>query len=526
MSSDESGFAVVVIGCGPVGKVLALQLAGAGFRVALVDKRIESFPLPRAVTHDAEMARILQTCGLAPDTIADITRPYDGIYRWENADHDVLLEVDWAGRGESGWYNTYFFHQPALEDRLDARLRALPEVVVLRGWEYTGHTDTEGGVTVRVCRDQDERELHARYLVGADGAGSRVRAEIGAQWEDNRYFSDWLVVDVLPGPTAPELTEARQICDPARPQTMVPGGPGRRRWEFMRLPHEEVAEIDRPEFAWRLLSGHGFTPENAKLERHTTYRFQAGWATTWRRGRALLAGDAAHLMPPFAGQGLCTGLRDVMNLGWKLRAVLSGAAAEEILDTYATERIPHAAQTIEFSVRLGKLICVTDADGARIRDDHMRAEQVRRGRPERPPRPRLGPGLHHGPHGGTLSVQGFASDGHGQVSRLDDLLGGAGVLLVRDSRLLTGLTDVERRRLAAVGIRLCVLDSGNGAVSPRTLRCDDSDGTYRDWLRGLPADAVLIRPDFYLYDTAHGDSGVGSMVRRFLAALEGARVRL
>ncbi|MGW4357089.1 bifunctional 3-(3-hydroxy-phenyl)propionate/3-hydroxycinnamic acid hydroxylase, partial [Nocardia sp. NPDC004582] len=382
MSPEHREYAVAIIGCGPVGKVLALQLAAAGLRIVLVDKQTAAYPLPRAVTHDAEFARILQSVALSPETLAEVAEPYDGLYRWENADRQVLLEVDWSGHGESGWYNTYFFHQPALEERLEARLRELPNVVILRGWEYLGHTDLGAAVAVRLGRGTESLELTASYLVGADGAGSAVRAAIDAQWQDNRYFSDWLVVDVAPGPDAPELSEARQTCDPARPHTMVPGGPGRRRWEFMRLPHEHIADIDRPGFAWRLLADFGFTPENSTLERHATYRFQAGWATTWKRGRALIAGDAAHLMPPFAGQGLCTGLRDVMNLGWKLRAVLAGAATDALLETYATERIPHATEIIDFSVRLGKLICLTDPAAARARDTRMLAEQALRTRPD------------------------------------------------------------------------------------------------------------------------------------------------
>ncbi|MGW4241894.1 bifunctional 3-(3-hydroxy-phenyl)propionate/3-hydroxycinnamic acid hydroxylase MhpA [Nocardia sp. NPDC004722] len=523
----KQDFAVIVIGCGPVGKVLALRIASAGFRVALVDKRADAYRLPRAVTHDAEIARILQAIGMAPGAISDVTQPYDGIYRWENANQDLLLEVDWAGSGESGWYNTYFFHQPALEDRLDERLRLLPNVVVLRGWEYTGHTDVGDGVAVTVRRGRETLELGARYLIGADGAASRVRAAIGADWRDNQYFSDWLVVDVVPGADAPPLTAARQICDPARPHTMVPGGPGRRRWEFMRLPGEQVAEIDRPEFAWALLSQHGFTPENSVLERHTTYRFQAGWATTWRSGRALIAGDAAHLMPPFAGQGMCTGLRDAMNLSWKLRAVLSGVANDEVLDTYAAERIPHTAATVEFSVRLGKLICVTDPADARRRDERMLVDRARRPAPVSPPRPRLGPGIHHGAHGGTLSIQGFVRDGQRAARRLDDVLGGPGALLVRDGRLLAGLTDLDFRRLSAAGIRPCVLDGG-GYVDPcRNIpRLSDINGGYRTWFRTLTAEAVLIRPDFYVYDTAAGETGVRLMVRQFLAVLEGARVAL
>ncbi len=248
-------------------------------------------------------------------------------------------------------------------------------------------------------------ELTTGYLIGADGANSRVRTDIGSAWHDHGYFFDWLVVDVAPAAERQFPHIARQTCDIARPCTMVPGGPGRRRWEFMRLPHEKIEDIDRAEFAWSLLSRYGVDPTNAELERHSTYTFQAGWALDWRKGRVLIAGDAAHLMPPFAGQGLCAGLRDAMNLAWKLSAVLDGTAHPDILDSYGSERIAHVSEFIDFSMGLGKVICLTDPDEAARRDQHMITERAEGSAPPAPPRPRLGTGLHRGPHGGTLSIQ-------------------------------------------------------------------------------------------------------------------------
>src|SRR5262249_33963339 len=153
-----------------------------------------------------------------------------------------------------------------------------------------------------------------------------------------------------------------------RPTTLVSGGPGRRRWEFMRLPGEDVDELNRVDTAWRLLAPWGVHPDNAELERHTVYRFQARWVDTWRKGRVLLAGDAAHQMPPFAGQGMCSGIRDASNLAWKLDLVLAERAPAALLDTYPSERIPHVAAVIDFSMALGKVICIADAAEAAARD--------------------------------------------------------------------------------------------------------------------------------------------------------------
>ncbi|AHK27393.1 monooxygenase [Rhodococcus opacus PD630] len=515
---------VLIIGCGPVGKLLALRLAEAGHRITVAERFVDSFALPRAVTHDSEAARIFQAVGLAPDTMPDVTEPYDGMYVWQNAREDVLLEVDWSGIGESGWYNTYFFHQPALEGKFQELLESLPNVTVLRGWEYQGHRDDGGSVTVTLTDTTDGApcELTTGYLIGADGANSRVRTDIGSAWHDHGYFFDWLVVDVAPAAERQFPHIARQTCDIARPCTMVPGGPGRRRWEFMRLPHEKIEDIDRAEFAWSLLSRYGVDPTNAELERHSTYTFQAGWALDWRKGRVLIAGDAAHLMPPFAGQGLCAGLRDAMNLAWKLSAVLDGTAHPDILDSYGSERIAHVSEFIDFSMGLGKVICLTDPDEAARRDQRMITERAEGSAPPAPPRPRLGTGLHRGPHGGTLSIQARVGAEATAPLLLDDVLGGAGALIARNDETLAQLSDENSDALARLGLTVCVVDDADGVRNHLQVR--DAEGRYRRWLDHLAVDAVLVRPDFYLYGTATGPAEVAELVAALRGALDPALV--
>lgn len=494
---------VVIVGLGPVGKLLAILLGRQGHTVTVVDRKTEGYPLPRAVTHDFEFARILQSIGLAPDTIPDITQPYDSMYVWRNADLQTLVEVDWSGVGSSGWYNTYFFSQPALEDRMEAVLSALPSVTVLRGWSAEVLSD-DATVTARLVRiaDDEERIVEARYLVGADGANSTVRRWAGIDWHDLGFFYDWLVVDVIPDPSLAFPHVAIQTCDIARPATMVPGGPGRRRWEFMRLPHETIESLNRTERAWELLEPFGIRPENSELERHSVYTFQAGWATRWRQGHVLLAGDAAHLMPPFAGQGLGAGLRDVTNLAWKLRAVLDGRAAEAILDSYADERLPHIREFIDFSVELGRVICITDPDEAAARDTRMIAELEKGNPPPAPPAPLLGPGLHL-PDAGSLSPQGSVRAG-ADVVRFDDLHPG-GVLLLASGALRARLGSEAAGILTAWGFDVVALDE-----------IDDVHDTYAPWLAGL-GEAVLIRPDFYTFGASDAD-GVDALVRAFGAA--------
>lgn len=515
---------VLIVGCGPVGKLLALRLAKAGHRIVIAERFTASFALPRAVTHDSEAARIFQSVGMSPESIPDVTEPFDGMYVWKNAREDVLLEVDWSGIGESGWYNTYFFHQPALEDRFQARLDELPNVEILRGWEYREHHDSGEQVTVTLTDPGGhDREVTTAYLVGADGANSKVRTDMGAGWHDHGYFFDWLVVDVSLNSTFRFPRIAQQTCDTARPCTMVPGGPGRRRWEFMRLPDESIEDINRTDFAWSLLAEHGIDPSNADLERHSVYTFQAGWAQNWRSGRVLIAGDAAHLMPPFAGQGLGAGLRDAMNLAWKLPAALEGIAHPDILDTYGPERIAHVSSFIDFSMELGKVICLTDPEAAAERDRTMIAERKAGTPAPAPPRPRLGSGLHCGSHGGTLSIQAEVERDAGVPELLDDVLGGAGALIARNVETLDRLSPSDLRLLADLGMPVCVLDSGPEATHEFAV-VEDSNDAYAHWLDRLEANAVLVRPDFYLYGSAVDSTGVATLVDDLRGALNPTHV--
>lgn len=263
----------------------------------------------------------------------------------------------------------------------------------------------------------------------------------------------------------------------------------------MRLPHETIEDLNSESAAWRLLARWGVHPGNAKLERHAVYTFGARWADRWRAGRALLAGDAAHQMPPFAGQGMCAGLRDAANLAWKLDLVLRGQAGEALLDTYMSERAPHVSAMIDASVALGRIICVADPEEAAARDRRMIAEAAGRAEPIAAPLPPLGPGcLAPGSDAtGTLFVQSFVRRGD-ITGRFDDVVG-RGFALVSPAGDPAAALDAESARYFASfgGFTAHV-----GARAP----VEDLRGGYARWFAQYGAALALVRPDFAVFGTA------------------------
>ncbi len=342
-------------------------------------------------------------------------------------------------------------------------------------------------------------------MVGCDGANSTVRGLADLAVCDLGFFYDWLIVDVI-------LEEPRvfdpinlQICDPARPTTAVSGGPGRRRWEFMRLPGESLDELNDQARAWELLAPWDVHPGNARLERHAVYTFQARYAESWRSGRILLAGDAAHQMPPFAGQGLCSGLRDAANLAWKLDLVLDGHASDALLDTYEQERLPDARQAIDFSMELGQVICVADADEAAARDQGM-AAAVTGELTEMPEVPDLVSGLLHPGDAlaGRLFVQGTV-DG-----RLFDEIYGAGWRLVTiepGTWTIEAVDPTDRDWFESIGGQLVALA--------------DPDDAYRRWFAQHETTWALQRPDFRLYGSASSAGEAAALLGHLRGQLAG-----
>jgi flavoprotein hydroxylase len=481
---------VIVVGAGPVGCSLALLLGARGRRVLVAERHEGPYPLPRAVHFDDETARILQACGLG-DALPGLSELATS-YEWRNGQGETLLRFETPVEGRQGWPTANMFNQPDLEARLFERIGSMEEVDLL--WSHAavdvGQDATGAWVELDSSVDGSRHRVRASYVVGCDGANSTVRDLLGVTFEDRGFFYDWLVVDVA-------LHEPRefdppnlQVCDPRRPTTVVSGGPGRRRWEFMCLPGETLEALNEEQSAWKFLEPWDVRPDNATMVRHAGYRFRARWATSWHEGRIFLAGDAAHQTPPFAGQGMCAGLRDAVNLAWKLDVALDHPVSEGLLDTYDVERIPQAAAVIELAAELGRVICIPDHDQARARDEQMVSLVPPAGRSPAPAMPGIAGGLLSDTSAaGELFVQGVVRTDRGE-GLLDDVIG-SGWHLITDISLVA----VDPGLIAWFG-------SVGGKCVELGETVDDVDGRYAKWFAEHSVHAVIERPDFAIYGTA------------------------
>jgi flavoprotein hydroxylase len=520
---------VVIVGAGPVGVTLGILLAQQGWSVGVIERHAQPYALPRAIGLDDETARIFAAAGIGPELPA-LCDPVT-VYDWQNARGETLLHFSYPPLGMGGWPGAATFHQPALEAALARRAAQLSSLTMHRGVEVTELTDDGLGVTLRGVRTASgtSATFRAGYVIGCDGANSVVRRALGVPVTESDFCHDWLVCDV-------SLEDARefrppmvQICDPKRPTTVVAGGPGRRRWEFMRRAGESVAELEEVTTAWRLLRPFEVTPDNATLHRHVVYRFLAHTAEEWRRGRVLLAGDAAHLMPPFAAQGMCSGIRDALNLAWKLDLVLRGVSRDAILDTYTEERREHVRHAIGMSLELGKVICETDPEAAARRDEAMIAAGAEPHRilPPLPP-PSIGTAgvVQRDAHGkvvspaGNLTPQGRVRRG-ASVGRFDDVVGRGFVLAGRGDPA-AALSRAQTTFLARIGakvVRFVDVEDASHAAEDGVI---DVDGVYARHLAEGGHAAVLVRPDFYLFGTAKAPSSIPALVDQLAAQLASA----
>lgn len=473
--------AVVVIGAGPTGVTAATLLAKSGIATTVLDRWPDVYPQPRAVHLDDEVFRILDRLGIA-DQFAAVSRPALGL-RLIDPKMRVLAEFQRdPGQQRHGHPSANMFDQPQLEALLRRNLAHHPQATLLGDVDVTGISDVGDGRSRVTYVDRSsgaEALIDADYVLGCDGANSLVRESIGSRMQDLKFEQRWLVIDVVSTAELEQWDGVHQLCDSRRAGTFMRIGSDRYRWEFRLLDGEKAADFGDLQALRPLIAPWTGHVDESSLEiiRVAEYTFRAKIADRWRRGNTFLLGDAAHLTPPFVGQGLCAGLRDSMNLSWKLAAVINGTLDAHVLDTYEQERKPHARAMIDLALTVGRAM----TSGGRL-GDLLRGIMV--------PRIHLLPGLREkimdsqtprltksalvtgpGALAGSLCPNAVTSDGR----RVDDLLGdGFAVISTR------ALTDPEKARADKAGAAVHIAEAGTPLA---------------DWLHRGRAQAVLVRPD-------------------------------
>ncbi|MCW8379745.1 bifunctional 3-(3-hydroxy-phenyl)propionate/3-hydroxycinnamic acid hydroxylase [Streptomyces justiciae] len=507
----NESFDVAVVGYGPTGMAAAGLLGRYGHRVVVIERWASLYGLPRFTHLDDETLRTLQAICDIDTAIADSTPSH---YRWVNGKDEVLLELI-PPPTRLCYPTANSIYQPDIEDALDTRLRELPNVEIRQGWILTDLRQGADGVELVVApwraREADESgrtTLRAKYVIGADGSNSLVRRKLGVQQIDRGFREQWVNIDAEWLHERPaEFDIAKQYCDPARGHMYMGIGRRRQRFEFAVLDGEDPAELTEPEHVWQWLARtHGLGQSDLRILRHVSYTFEGRQAVPWRRGRVLLAGDAAHVMPPYLGQGACSGIRDAANLSWKLHAILTGRSDDGLLDTYQRERSPHVGALIGMAIELGEIANMRDAAAAEQRDAAFKAGLV----PPPVALPPLKDGILQsppaGPAVGRVAPQGWLVR-NGRRERGDEIIGG-------DFRLVLapGVHDTftpAQNRLRAL-LDVGVLDLG-GAI-------EDLDGVYGAFLKEQNADAVLIRPDHIVFGVASA-SGAGELLEQLAEML-------
>lgn len=502
-ATDGATYDVAVIGCGPVGALAANLAATAGLSVLVIDRAEGPHLLPRAVHLDHEMMRLFQSVGLDA-VLAPAMRETEG-HLHIGADHGVIRYMGTAGRPKPfGWANDYFFYQPELEALLRGGLARFDGVALRTGTELTGFEQDADGVTLHLNHGDAADSARARWMIACDGARSMVRKTLGIALDDLHFEEPWLVVDAeVAAPVrfpalsgVPEGADLQQLsvmmCDPVRPATIVPGRGNIRRWEFMLLPGEDDAAMTRPEVVADLLAPY-LDGVPHRLLRAATYRFHGLIAERWRDGRVFLAGDAAHQTPPFFGQGMCHGMRDVANLVWKLALVVGGRSGARLLDSYQVERDPHVRAVVSAAVEAGRYICELDPVRAAARDAAMR-ERARTGATgtaaDLIPPYRDGIVANDTAGAGERFVQPRIAGGE----LLDTVTGSGWRLIAID----THAADAARPALAGAAVPVTLVDAATIG----------DDGTLGGWLQARGARFVLVRPDAYVFGTAATDPAV------------------
>ncbi|WP_079127353.1 bifunctional 3-(3-hydroxy-phenyl)propionate/3-hydroxycinnamic acid hydroxylase [Streptomyces sp. TP-A0874] len=513
---------VAIVGAGPCGATVANYLGMFGVEAVLIDRSTEIVDYPRAVGMDDETLRSFQGVGLAEEMLADMIQNVS--LKMFGADGHCFADIRPATK-EFGWSRRNIFMQQLAERTLRTGLTRYPEIRQLLGHELTGLEQDGTEVRLRLTGpDGEPVVVRAEYVVGSDGGRSTVRELLGIPLVGDTHPRKWVVIECDNDPLDAPYTGLH--CDPRRPYVCLDLPYNYRRWEFMLFPGEDAEAMLRPEKVRELLTGHVPDPTALNIIRARVYTHHSRVAARFLDGRVCLVGDAAHLMPPWAGQGMNTGIRDATNVAWKLAAVVTGRAHPRILATYDTERREHAKAMVDLSDTLGRILSPTSTWVARGRDALFRgltvAPAVRNWvlQMRFKPMPRYTRGIVVGPRQrehqrrsaakdsavGRMFIQPHVETADGQAVRLDEVLGPWFALVGYGTDPLVHLDPESRNFWDRIGTRyITVVESRSGrsrterpALGTDTVVVEDLDGSLRDWFDGQPGEIAVLRPDRYV----------------------------
>jgi 3-(3-hydroxy-phenyl)propionate hydroxylase len=528
-SSNKSPneYQAVVVGFGPAGAVATSLLGSHGTRTLTIDRLRTVYDKPRAIAIDHEILRLFDNLGVA-ERVLPYVAPFPASQHF-GAEGQLIRRIDMVPEPYPlGYTPSMVFTQPPVEEALRDHAASFGCIEISLGTELLKLEQSETGVTLSLRSDNGgARTVTADYVIACDGASSGVREQLGIVLEDLVFDEPWLVVDVLvnEGALGKLPQTAAQYCDPARPTTFIIGPGNHRRWEIMLLPDEDPREAQQPEQVWKLLS-KWLGPDDATLWRAASYRFHALVAQEWRRGRIFLAGDAAHQQPPFIGQGMCQGLRDVSNLIWKLDRVLKGQSVEALLDTYEEERSEHVRQLTTRIKAIGKVICERDPEAARERDARILAEGG--GQPRTITRQEIVPPLQKGllasredKAKGTLFPQPWVQTEVGR--KLLDTVVGAGWRLVVNSRHSSDISQTTRKNAEDLGLHVIKVGSSSDASSGADRDVHNTvielDDVLARWFDVHGCHAAIVRPDHYVFGIASDEESLAELMADLQARL-------
>lgn len=501
-------FDIAVVGLGPVGCTAALLLAEAGLRVVAFERDATVYSLPRAVNLDGEIIRAFQKIGRG-QAVQDLMQPVRPGDRagFANSRREWLFGQSFVDFGSNGWQPMNMFDQPEFEGYLRQQVLGHPGVTVLIGAEVSAVTDDGDGVRVRFSHGQQPpAEQRARYAIAADGAASEVRKSLGIGWRDLGYDHDWLVVDVTLKPGHTLNNDTVQVCDPQRIVTYVCTKDPYRRWEFKMHPGETAEQMLAQETIFKLIDP--WTPRGTyEIRRAAVYQFHAATADQWRAGNIFIAGDAAHQTPPFLGQGMNAGMRDVINLAWKLPLVFDGVADDRLLDTYYAERNAHAHDLVDWAVSIGRLMehmaeterCESQGLPAPRASSHQ-SSGYGQGREQPPIRDGAVVLAQVSDKGsaGYLLPQPVVQAAAGKPVRFDELLGGGFAVIAR-SRKDLAMSARSEALLKRLGTKIVSLE-GLAAVKGKIEKL------------AAPGTAVIVRPDRIVFGHTTEDLTLDQLV--------------